>query len=233
MRLPVTLALTHWNRFDLLMESFAKVRNDPRIGEIVISDDASDDGSYERIVKEFEHHHLVKVFRNERRLDCYSNKAQAVARARNPWVILFDSDNVLSSSYLDAVLAYAPWDRWHWYLPTFGKPDFDYRAFAGADVDRFNIGEYVDREHFLTALNTANHFVHKESYLYAWDAETDPGTADSIYMCLRWLEVGGTLTFVPGMEYEHRIHDGSHFRTFNTREHERFKAEVIERLREL
>lgn len=46
MRLPITLALTHWNRFDMLCESFAQVIDDERIGEIVIVDDHSDDGSY-------------------------------------------------------------------------------------------------------------------------------------------------------------------------------------------
>lgn len=231
--MKVSLALTHWNRFNMLVEAIAKVRDDPRISEVIISDDASDDGSFQRIIEEFGQEIGFRISRNAKRMDCYTNKRTAVYHARNPWVILFDSDNVLPWTYLDALERYEPWDRTHWYLPTFGQPDFDYRAFAGQSVDKSNIGEFIDREHFLTALNTANHFVHRDSYLQTWDPNTEPGTADSIFMCLRWLEQGGTLTFVPGMEYEHRIHDGSHFMTFNSRRYELFKAEVIQRLREL
>lgn len=230
--MKVSLAVTHWNRFEMLRESFAKVYADPRIAEVIISDDASDDGSYQQIITEYGYVAAMRITRNPVRLDCYANKRQAVSKARNPWVIIFDSDNILDPTYLDALERLEPWDPAHWYLPTFGRPDFDYRAFAGQSVDRSNIRDFVDREHFLTALNTANHFAHRDRYLDAWDASTDPGTADSIYMCLRWLEQGGTLTFVEGMEYEHRIHEGSHFRTFNTRDHERFKAAVIERLRD-
>lgn len=231
--MKVSLSLTHWNRFPMLVEAVAKIRDDARLSEIVISDDASDDGSYRQILEEFGQESGFRISRNANRLDCYANKHAAVRKARGPWVILFDSDNILHPGYLDALEKLEPWDRWHWYLPTFGQPDFDYRAFAGQSVDKSNIGEFIDREHFLTALNTANYFVHRDSYLQTWDPTADPGTADSIYMCLRWLEQGGTLTFVPGMEYEHRIHEGSHFMRFNSRRYELFKAEVIQRLREL
>lgn len=148
-------------------------------------------------------------------------------------MILFDSDNIIDPTYVDALLAFMPWDRWHWYLPTFGRDEFDYRQFAGEDVEKFNVAKFLDVGNFTSALNTANYFVHRDSYLETWDGGVDPGTADSIYMCLRWLERGGTLTFVPGMEYVHRVHEGSHFRTFNTRQYEWFKADVIQRLREM
>lgn len=217
----------------MLREAIVKVQDDERIGEIVIVDDASDDGSYQMIVNEYWRDSKFKIYRNPKRLDCYANKHEAIGRARNPWVILFDSDNILTSDYIDAMLAYMPWDSEHWYLPTFGRPDFDYREFAGETIDRSNVAEFVGRSNFLTALNTANHFVHRDAYLAAWDPQTNPGTADSIYMALRWLETGGSLTFVPGMEYEHRIHEGSHFQTFNSLQYEQLKAEVIERLREL
>jgi glycosyltransferase involved in cell wall biosynthesis len=227
------LCLTHWNRFNLLLEAISLVEDDPRIGEIIISDDASTDGSYQQLLVTFADSEKVRIHRNEQRLDCYLNKARAVALSPNPWLILFDSDNVLEPGYLDALEALEPWDQWHWYLPTYAKPDFDYRAFAGAQIDKANIREYVDVPFFLTALNTANHFVHRDGYLQAFDENADPGTADSIFMALRWIECGGTLHFVEGMEYTHRIHDGSHFMTFNSPRYERFKAQVIERLRDV
>jgi hypothetical protein len=42
----ITLAPTHHNRFEFLLESIALVLKDARLGEIVISDDVSADGSY-------------------------------------------------------------------------------------------------------------------------------------------------------------------------------------------
>lgn len=229
----ITLAITHYNRFDMLCESFAQVADDPRINEIVISDDASDDGSWGQICDRFALHSKVHAYQNPTNLDCYRNKAQAVRRSRHPWVLLFDSDNVLTPEYLDALFAVAPWDRRQAYLPTFAAPTFDYRSFAGVTVDRSTVAQYVRRGNFTTALNTANHFFARDEYLRVWDSAVSPGTADSIYMNYRWLEGGNALTFVPGMHYLHRVHDGSHYVQKHTREMWDFGQELERRLEEL
>lgn len=207
----ITLALTHYNRFDLLCEAIALVENDRRISEIVISDDASDDGSWEQLLDKFSGDSRVKLFRNGMNLDCYGNKAAAVRHATREWVILFDSDNVLWMKYLDALSWLHPWKRERAYLPVFAAPEFDYRKFSGITVTRHNVSEYMDDDTFKTALNTANFFFHRDEYLRVWDANAQPYTADSIYQNFRWLAGGNELYFVPGMEYFHRLHDGSHF----------------------
>lgn len=216
----ITLALTNYNRFGLLLEAIEQVRHHELISEIVISDDASTDGSYQCLVDHFVtrfKQKKVKLFRNEKNLDCYANKAKAVERATCDWVILFDSDNVMPLGYLDALVRMQPWKENCAYLPTFAQPHFDYRAFEGLVVDRRKVAGHCHRKNFLTALNTANHFFRRDKYLEVWDDKVDPVTSDSIYMNYRWLAAGYSLVFVKGLHYFHRVHPQSHFKLNNKR----------------
>src|SRR4051812_27159120 len=99
----ISLALTHYNRFQFLTECIEQIKDDPRIGEIVISDDASTDDSYNRLALRYAADEKIKLFRNETNLDCYANKREAVYQCRSAWVILFDSDNILTKEYLDVI----------------------------------------------------------------------------------------------------------------------------------
>ena len=49
----VALAIPTYNRYDFLLEAMEKVVDDSRISEIIVSDDKSTDGSYERLQKLF------------------------------------------------------------------------------------------------------------------------------------------------------------------------------------
>jgi glycosyltransferase involved in cell wall biosynthesis len=212
----ITLALTHFNRFTLIREAIAQVKDDNRISEIVISDDASTDGSYEKLQEVFKLCLKVKLYQNTKRLDCYANKHAAVSRATNKWVVLFDSDNVMPPAYLDTLFRInrkgTGWQKNEAYLPVQAQPHFDYTAFSGCVIDRTNVRRYLDRKHFMTALNTANYFFHRDEYLRVWDGSVDPHTADSIYQNYRWLEGGNTLVFVSNLVYFHRVHADSHYK---------------------
>lgn len=228
----ITLALTHYNRFDFLLEAIKEVKDHSVISEIVISDDASTDGSYARLMSHFKGFDKVKLFKNGRNLDCYANKAKAVSLATNEWVILFDSDNVMPLSYLNSLLKIQKWDRRCAYLPTFAQPHFDYRAFAGLVVSRKDVARHLKRKNFTTALNTANYFFHRDEYLRVWDVTTNPHTADSIYMNYLWLAAGNSLAFVDGLTYFHRVHLGSHYKQ-NHKKTGAFAREVEEKLARL
>jgi glycosyltransferase involved in cell wall biosynthesis len=228
----ITLALTNYNRFEFLLEAIANVKDHPQVSEIVISDDASTDGSYEKLVKYFKDEHKVKLFRNERNLDCYANKAKAVERVTGSWTILFDSDNVMPLAYLDKLLGIPTWSRRSAYLPVFATPHFDYRAFAGLVVTRGNVAQHLDRKNFTTALNTANYFFHRDEYLRVWDGSINPHTADSIYQNYRWLAGGNSLVFVEGLSYFHRVHPQSHYK-INHKKTGSFARDVEIKLRQL
>lgn len=228
----ISLALTHFNRFDFLLEAISRVHTDPRIGEIVISDDCSTDGSYSELIRHFLENRRVKVYQNDKNLDCYANKKAVVERAANEWVILFDSDNLLPASYLDAIYSIDSWDPQTAYCPTYAEPHFDYRAFAGVTVDRSNVQTYLKHPSFLTALNTANYFVNRAEYLRVWDGSVNPHTADSLFMNYNWLKHCYRLHFVPGMQYQHRVHAMSHYK-LNVHKTGDLAKQIENKLREL
>lgn len=227
----IAVAFTHYERYEMLCEALALPLLDARIGEIVVSDDHSTDGSYEKLAALLANEPKVTLVRNVNRIDCYANKAAALRACESDWAILFDSDNTLTQNYLDAIPAHR--DPHTAYLPVFAMPTFDYREFAGLTITAGNVAEHVDREMFLTALNTANHVVRPDQYLRAWNPDSTPVTADSIYMNYRWLQMGNALTFVEGMEYHHLIHDGSHFQRNHTNALEEFKRDIEHRLRSM
>lgn len=225
----ITLALTHWNRFGFLMECVSYVLEDPRISEIVISDDASTDGSYEKLKKFLGPYKKVKLYRNEKNQDCFRNKKIAVEHSSNEWVILFDSDNVLQQDYLDTIYNIPEWQKDCAYLPTFAMPHFDYREFDDCIFDRTNIAPHIGYRKLQTALNTCNYFINRNTYLAVWDGSVDPVTADSIWVNFNWLRLNKKLVFVKGLKYFHRVHDESHYKQ-NMRRTGGFMAEVITRL---
>jgi glycosyltransferase involved in cell wall biosynthesis len=208
----LTLALTHFNRFALLQESFAKVIDDPRIVEIVISDDHSTDGSWEKILAAYHPHPKAKLHRNKENRDCYRNKRAAVLRSSNPWVILFDSDNIIDPSYLNALESEGELQNNTFYCPDFAQPHFDYAWLGGSTITRSNVCDFSKKGNLLCALNTANYVVPKDGYLAVWGSEQDPHTSDSLWQAYCWLANGGQIKFVKGMRYQHRVHDGSHYK---------------------
>lgn len=208
----ISLAIPTHNRFDLALKSFAQVLEDPRIGEIVLSDDASTDGSYARLQAHFRGHPKVRLFQNTQNRDCYANKELAVTRCVLPWAILFDDDNVLSPAYLDVLEREYPWHEEVLYCPEFAEPHFNYTAFSGEVVSKQNLQSFVHRPHFKTALNTANNFFLRQNYIGVHDKTRNPHTSDSIYMAYLWLKAGLKIKIVPGLRYFHRVHDGSHYK---------------------
>lgn len=233
----ISLALTHYNRFDLLLECIAHVKDDPRIDEIVISDDCSTDGSYERLGEHFSTNHKIKLWRNERNLDCYANKRAAVGRCSNEWVILFDSDNVIGLDYLNRIYFF-PWEPQVVYCPDYAQPHFDYTPWSGKRISRHDVAEWMQKptpkgaSSFCTALNTANYFVNRAAYLEVWDGSIDPHTSDSIFQIYNWLRSGRHVSIVPNLRYFHRVHDGSHYKQ-NVHKTGQFAQDVEQKLREL
>src|SRR5438445_403449 len=130
----ISLCLTNFNRTDLLFESFEQVINDDRISEIIISDDCSAMDVYQTIVWKFNGVDKVKISRNEHNLDCYRNKKRAIELASNEWVIIFDSDNILTKKFVDIIFSQQEWNRTWAYAPQFARPHFDFRILSGVEL---------------------------------------------------------------------------------------------------
>lgn len=229
----ITVCLTSYNRTELLYESFKQIIDHPFVTEIVIVDDASKDAQVRDYIFNLTKvsHKIIPYF-NARNLDCYFNKREAVSKSRNEWVILFDSDNILTKQYIDRLenLWIAGLNAKTVYQPSFAKPHFDFRKFEGLLIDRSNIGRYFPQPQFSTMLNAMNYFVNRDEYLRVWDGSIDPVTSDSIYQNLNWFKAGNNMYVVPGLEYDHAVHSGSHYQN-NVRRtpsglHERIENEI-------
>jgi glycosyltransferase involved in cell wall biosynthesis len=232
-----SICIPTYNRTDLLYQSFAQVLNDDRIDEVVIVDDCSSSDVWNAICIHFGtvvKSPKVKLFRNETNLDCYRNKREAISKASNEWCILLDSDNVIDTSYLDAIdnNGYHLVD-WNIFQPSFAKPHFDFREFEGMWISSENVFSMMDNPKFQTMLNAMNFCIRKEDYLAVWDGSIDPVTSDSIYFNYKWLEMGGFIYVVPGMHYEHRVHNGSHYQNNVKRTPKGFHESIVEKIKAL
>lgn len=82
-------------------------------------------------------------------------------------------------------------------------------------------------------INTMNYFVNRDEYLRVWDKDMkEPWTADSAYQNYRWLEAGNMIHVLAGLQYEHRVHDGSHYQEHNRKTGKLFD-QVMDKMRAL
>lgn len=208
--MKLSLAITTFCRYELTKESFAQVIDDPRIDDIVILDDASTDGSFEKLAVDFKGHEKVRVIMQAQNRGMSRNKTDAVAHAKNDFVILFDSDNVIGKDYLDA-LEKAPFYDYAILCPVFARPQFDFRKYAGQTISRQDAKYLIRNNDFNVAMNCCNYVVPREQYLKAYKYDKNHVCTDTAWFNYNWLEAGNVFHFVEGMEYFHRVHKGSGF----------------------
>lgn len=211
----ISLCITTYNRTTLLYESFRQVLNDDRISEIIIVDDNSDEQTKTHLVSFMTEMKdtKVRIFFNETNLGCYHNKKKAVELASNEWVILFDSDNIISTKYIDALFSIPDIDSAKLLIhPVFARPHFNFLAYEGKIITKNNVHQFASESTFTTALNAMNYFVNRSEYLRVWEQRSEPWTADSLLQNYNWINAGNAIYFCPGLEYEHRVHDGSHYK---------------------
>lgn len=219
----------------MLYEAVSPFLQDPRVAEVVISDDASHLELYNTIYWQFASIDKVKIFRNETNQDCYLNKKLAIERATNEWVAILDSDNRFDKEYIDRLenLWVAGLNDKTVYQPEFAKPHFDFRHLAGVNLNRSNIANYIHDDRTKTMLNAFNYFVNRAEYLKVFDPSIDPVTSDSIYHNYRWLNAGNSIYIVPGLQYNHVVHNGSHYQQNVRRTPINFHESLIQKLKEM
>lgn len=226
--MTLTLALTTFNRYELLKESFAQVITDPRIDEILISDDESDWEIYTQVNSLTNLNDKIKVTRQLNNRGMGKNKADVVALSKNDFVVLFDSDNVITPSYLDALPDELFPDTI--YMPSFARPEFNFRQYEGLLFDRENVGKYIKDPPFNVLLNCCNYVVPRLTYGEVYKFDPEVKGADTIAFNYRWLEAGYKFYVVPGMEYTHKVHRGSEFMKhvdYNMRHADKIKKMIM------
>lgn len=228
----ISICIPTWNRVDSTIESFFDVYDDNRIGCIVIVDDASTDGSYEKLKSITDYLSKVRLYRNDVNQDCYKNKMISVSHCPTDYCILLDSDNKISTSYIDKIYNEI-WDEKTILTPDFAMPNFDFRAYSGMVVSRKNVADYIDKPMFEVMCNAANYFVSKKQYLKVFDKSIDPVTSDSIFQFYNWLKEDGKVKIVSGMQYDHKVHDGSHYQNNLHKTPQGFHNSILQKIREL
>lgn len=231
----ISLCLTTYNRTELLYESCRQLLNDDRVSEIVIVDDRSTEEIYNTIYWQFNAVPKVKLFRNEKNLDCYFNKREAISKATNEWVIIGDSDNIFTKQYIDRIeTMYASGlNPKTVYQPSFAEPHFNFTAYESFLIDKANVHKYMGDPTFQTMLNAMNYFVNRDEYLKVWDGSVNPVTSDSIFQNYNWLKAGNSIYVVPGLQYAHKVHEGSHYQNNVRRTPRGFHEDIINKLRAL
>lgn len=228
----ISLCLTHHNRFDLLIESFAQVIDDIRISEIVISDDASNDGSYQKLIEYFAGNEKVKLFQNKSNVNMSLNKKIALEYATNELCILFDSDNVISLSYIDALFRNGQLMASKVInVPEFAFPDFDFRKYSGKYIRAKDAKENMNDPMFRCLLNCCNYAVVAKEYINLYEYDESVKESDTIAFNYKWLKAGNSFYVVPAMKYFHRVHPFSGFLKnidYNMKQAKYFENKILE-----
>lgn len=231
----ISACFTSFNRTELLYDAISPFIKDDRITEIVISDDCSHLELYNTIYWQFASIEKIKIYRNETNLDCYRNKAKAVERAKSEWVMILDSDNIFTKEYIDRIenLIVAGLNDRTIYQPEFARPHFNFSHISGVNLNKANIAQYIEKGNTSTMLNAMNYFVNRSEYLRVFDSELDPVTSDSIYQNYNWIKGGNSIYVVPGLQYEHRVHNGSHYQNNVRRTPPMLHNDIIDKLKEM
>ena len=229
----MTVAFTTFNRTDLLYQAMGPFIYDDRVSEIIIVDDHSNENIYAEIQAKCSLTSKIRLFRNEENLDCYRNKRQAVKHATSEWVALLDSDNKFSMEFIDVLFSQKPWNHSWAYAPEFARPHFDFRGLSGTAISGNNIRSILPNWNCGTMLNAMNYFFNRDEFLRVWDKSIDPVTSDSLYHNYNWLKAGNTIYVTPGLQYEHRVHEGSHYKQNVRRTPEGLHEELLDKLRVL
>ncbi len=228
----LTVAFTTFNRTDLLYQAVEPFLNDDRISEIVISDDCSNENIISEVRAKYQFTSKVTIYKNDVNIDCYHNKAKAIERATREWVCLLDSDNLFSKEFIDTIEMLNLNDRTA-YAPEFARPHFDFRHLSGQTLDKGNIASKIGESSTQTMLNAMNYLVNRSEYLRVFDRHTTPVTSDSIYQNYRWLNAGNSIYVVPELQYEHRVHSGSHYQQNVRRTPINFHDSIVNKLKSM
>lgn len=222
----ISLCIPTMNRYDkFLSKSIPDYLTNEHITEIVICDETGED--YESILSNFSHPKL-KVFKNDHQLGCFKNKMNVASKATSKYICIFDSDNFADENYFIAFKNFIkssdkPDNTI--FLPSFARPNFNYKWLCNNYVTKENVKDiwfYFKNKNLPgagmeTVLNTMNCIISKAFFDKYNILDDEPWcnecyAYDSIYFCLYYLFIlNASLIVVPDMEYDHRVHDGSHY----------------------
>jgi hypothetical protein len=218
----ISLAVPHYNNIDFIFEAILPGLNDDRVSEIIIYDDYSYNfNSLLELVNNI-NSSKIKLFRHSENKGAYHNKIETLSQCTNKWAILLDSDNILSSSYIDKLFEIPQWDNSIIYAPsnavTFpGNPDpnLNFCIYENTIITRKVYINEFENDIFRCLLNNCNYFLPVEAFLscmkpvqYLYD-RTTMEAHDGVVLFTDWIHNNNTVIVVKDLQYSHRIHPNS------------------------
>lgn len=228
----ISVCITNYNRYELLLKSFEGILSNNWISEIIIVDDDSDKEIYDKIKIAVQSIPKIKLYRNFVNIGMSENKAVAISCSSNPFCIVFDSDNELFESYITALEQIEEFKEDTIYLPVGALPNFIFEDFSGLTIDRHNIKDYMNNPMFRVALNSCNYLVNRDFYLESFKSDPTIGCADTINHAFNHLMNDGKLYFVPNMRYNHLVGSQSGY-LHNVEYNMKKSAEIENKIRKI
>jgi len=212
----ISLAITHYNRANLITGALRNILMDNRINEIIIYDDCSSMEEFSKmqsITKKMSN--KISIYRGEKNLGPYHSKVKAISKCKNEWAIILDSDNALSRNYVDRLYQMSTWNTNLIYCPSFAEPNFDFRQFANTELTLYKVKELILKNENIkllrNLLNDGNYFINVQKYIECSKINefNSVPAADVIVFNYSWLQQGYVLYVLNNLNYYHRIHSGS------------------------
>lgn len=172
------------------------------LSEIVVSDDCSGDYA---CFEAYQHFKKLNLLRNSENLGALKNKIKAVEAAKNPWVMLIDSDNMIDEEYVTTCY-FTDMELDTIYAPVKGLPNLNYSEFSGRTFTKDDLHLLKHGGTFESLLNTCNYFFNRNEFLdvvKTLDLYTNWKSYESLYFAVMWLKSGRKIKVVPGLEYIH------------------------------
>jgi hypothetical protein len=214
----ITLAITTYNRSDIVIDAFISVLNNDFINEIVIVDDSSQESFFEELntkINQLENK-KIKIYKNEYNLKPFLNKLEAIKKSTNDWIILLDSDNKITDEYIQ-IIKNLERDKDILYLPEIllnfdNSIISDFHSLKDVVLNKKNIKEFLENNLITTILNVGNFFVNKNNYINTFENcnfDENLQTNDAIYFSFLWITNNLNIKIVDNLKYYHRQHNGS------------------------
>lgn len=215
----ISLAIPNFNRSDLVIEAFIQVMNNDLINEIVIVDDCSSVGVFDKLTGLIAdlNNNKISLYRNDVNLKPLLNKYETVKKCNNDWIILLDSDNIINNDYIETVSRLDKEDDTIYTPETLNKINnggvgWTYKEFNNIIISKNNVKNYIDNSNFETCLNTGNYHFNRKKYMTVIVNNYNDvklSVNDAIYFSYLWLLSGNKIKIVSDLHYIHRIHEGS------------------------
>jgi glycosyltransferase involved in cell wall biosynthesis len=213
----ISVAITHFNRDNILYKSLFNILFDNMVSEIVILDDGSDDKSFEKLKKELKKINCkkIKLFRRGDNIGVLKTKIEVISLCSNNWVILLDSDNTITKRYLKTLKKMSEWDEKKIYTPEIAWPYFILTSLTKELVSFDSVRNHNTNTMYLL-LNMGNYFLNKNPFLTIMHkySKTKNGyvtSYDVMFANYIWLKEGNSIKCQKRMAYFHRVHTGSNW----------------------